>query len=79
MIPITLLKKLGSKEFVTIIEDSNMRRCSGKVNKVTFSDTIRYFINAISHYGTRAYKHIIQLQTYRIAGCMYNRTTVIKI
>ena len=42
MIPIALLKKLGSKEFVKIIEDSNMRKCSGKVNKVTFSDTIRY-------------------------------------
>ena len=34
MIPIALLKKFGSYEFVTIIEVSNMRRCSGKANKL---------------------------------------------
>ena len=36
MIPIALLKKFGSKEFVTIIEVSNMRRCSGKANKMRY-------------------------------------------
>ena len=34
MLPIALLKKFGSLEFVTIIEVSNMRRCSGKANKI---------------------------------------------
>ena len=32
MITIALLKKFGSLEFVTIIEVSKMRRCSGKAN-----------------------------------------------
>ena len=41
MIPITLLKMFGSKEFVTIIEVSNMRRCSGKANKLRYIYTIR--------------------------------------
>ena len=41
MIPIALLKKFGSKEFVTIIEVSNMRRCSGKANKLRYIYTIR--------------------------------------
>ena len=41
MIPIALLKKFGSSEFVTIIEVSNMRRCSGKVNKLRYIYTIR--------------------------------------
>ena len=30
VIPIALIKKFGSQEFVTIIEVNNMRRCSGK-------------------------------------------------
>ena len=34
MIPIALLKKFGSSEFVMIIEVNNMRRCSGKANKL---------------------------------------------
>ena len=38
MIPIALLKKFG--EFVTIIEVSNMRRCSGKANKCLLSTKI---------------------------------------
>ena len=33
MIPKALLKKYGSQDFNTIIEVSNMRRCSGKANK----------------------------------------------
>ena len=41
MISIALLKKFGSKEFVTIIEVSNMRRCSGKANKLRYIYTIR--------------------------------------
>ena len=41
MIPIALLKKFDSKEFVTIIEVSNMRRCSGKANKLRYIYTIR--------------------------------------
>ena len=41
MIPIALLKKIGSLEFVTIIEVSNMRRCSGKANKLRYIYTIR--------------------------------------
>ena len=41
MIPIALLKKFGSLEFVTIIEVSNMRRCSGKANKLRYIYTIR--------------------------------------
>ena len=36
LIPIALLKKFGSKEFVTIIEVSNKRRCSGKANKLRY-------------------------------------------
>ena len=36
MTPIALLKKFGSSEFVTIIEVSNMRRCSGKANKFRY-------------------------------------------
>ena len=34
MILIALLKKFGSKEFVTIIEVGNMRSSSGKANKL---------------------------------------------
>ena len=34
MIPKALLKKFGSLEFVKIIDVSNMRRCSGKANKL---------------------------------------------
>ena len=41
MIPIALLKKFGSQECVTIIEVSNMRRCSGKANKLKYIYTIR--------------------------------------
>ena len=41
MIPIALLKEFGSKEFVTIIEVSNMRRCSGEPNKLRYIYTIR--------------------------------------
>ena len=41
MIPIALLKKFGSHEFVTIIEVSNMRRCSDKANKLRYIYTIR--------------------------------------
>ena len=41
MIPISLLKKFGSKEFVTIVEVSNLRRCSGKANKLRYIYTIR--------------------------------------
>ena len=41
MIPLALLKKFGSYEFVTIIEVSNMRRCSGKANKLRYICTIR--------------------------------------
>ena len=41
MIPIALLKKFGSSEFDTIIEVSNMRRCSGKANKLRYIYTIR--------------------------------------
>ena len=36
MLPIALLKKFGSLEFVTIIEVSNMRRCSCKANKLRY-------------------------------------------
>ena len=36
MRPIALLKEFCSKEFVTIIEVSNMRRCSGKANKLIY-------------------------------------------
>ena len=35
------LKKFGSKEFVTIIEVSNIRRCSGKANNLKYIYTIR--------------------------------------
>ena len=41
MIPIALLKKFGSKEFVSIIAVSNMRRFSGKANKLRYIYTIR--------------------------------------
>ena len=41
MISIALFKKFGSYEFVTIIEVSNMRRCSGKTNKLRYIYTIR--------------------------------------
>ena len=41
MIPIALLKKFGSYEFVMIIEVSKMRRCSGKANKLRYIYTIR--------------------------------------
>ena len=41
MIPIALLKKFGSKEFVTIFEVSNIRRCTGKANKFKYIYTIR--------------------------------------
>ena len=36
MIHIAVPKKFGSLEFVTIIEVSNMRRCSGKANKLRY-------------------------------------------
>ena len=41
MIPIALLKEFGSLEFVTIIEVSNIRRCSGKANKLRYVYTIK--------------------------------------
>ena len=41
IIPIALLKKFGSLEYVTIIEVSNMRRCSCKANKLRYKYTIR--------------------------------------
>ena len=41
MIPIALLKKFGNSEFVTIIEVRNIRRCSGKANKLRYINTIR--------------------------------------
>ena len=41
MIPIALLKKFVSQEFVTIIEVSNMRICSGKANKLIYIYTIK--------------------------------------
>ena len=41
MVPIALLKKFGSKEFVTIIEVCNKRICSGKANK------LRYIYNKV--------------------------------
>ena len=34
MITIALLKEIGSSEFVTIIEASNIRRYSGKANEI---------------------------------------------
>ena len=37
MIPIALLKEFGSLEFVAIIEVINMRRCSGKANKLRYT------------------------------------------
>ena len=36
MISIALLKEFGSYEFVTIIEVLDMRRCSGKANKLRY-------------------------------------------
>ena len=48
MIPIALLKKFGSYEFVTIIEVSNMRRCSGKANKLRYIYTIRWTLRDIA-------------------------------
>ena len=41
MIPIDLLKEFGSLECVTIIEVINMRRCSGKANKLRYIYTTR--------------------------------------
>ena len=41
MILIALLKEFGSYVFVMIIEDNNMRRCSGKANKLRYLYTIR--------------------------------------
>ena len=37
MIPIALHKEFGRQELVTIIEVSNMRRCSGKANKLRYT------------------------------------------
>ena len=48
MIPIALLKKFGSLEFVTIIEVSNMRRCSGKANELRYIYTIRGMLRDIA-------------------------------
>ena len=53
MIPIALLKKFGSSEFVTIIEVSNMRRCSGKANKLRYCRFGNFhvaFISRIFHF-----------------------------
>ena len=41
MLPIALIKKICSLEFVTIFEVINMRRCSGKANKLRYINTIR--------------------------------------
>ena len=41
MIPLALLKKFSSYEFVTISGISDMRRCSGKANKLRCIHTIR--------------------------------------
>ena len=38
MIPIALLKEVGSLEFVKNKEVVNMRRCSGKANKLRTKD-----------------------------------------
>ena len=52
MIPIALLKKIGRSEFVTIFEVSNMRRCSGKANKLRYIYTIRGTFGGHRHQGT---------------------------
>ena len=36
MIPIDLLEKFGNEEFLTTIEITNMRKCSGKANKLRY-------------------------------------------
>ena len=41
MILIALLKEFRSEEFVTIIEVINLRRCSGKANKLRYIYTIK--------------------------------------
>ena len=48
IIPIALLKKFGSEEFVTIIEVSNMRICSGKAKKLRYIYTIRGTLRKIA-------------------------------
>ena len=40
-IPIALLKEFGSEKCVSFIEVSNMRKCSGKANKLRYIYTIR--------------------------------------
>ena len=36
MIPIALLEELGGLDFITTIGVTNMRRCSGKANKLGY-------------------------------------------
>ena len=58
MIPIALLKKFGSKEFVTIIEVNNMRRCSGEANKLRYIYTIRGTLRDIAMIKERKINNI---------------------
>ena len=70
MIPIALLKKFGSKEFVTIIEVSNMRRCSGKANKLRYIYTIRGTLRDIAIKGREIYNFKIIIIPFIIYFCI---------
>ena len=48
MILIALLKKFGNLECATIIEVSNMRRCTGKANNLRYIYTIRRTLRDIA-------------------------------
>ena len=52
MIPIALLKKFGSLEFVATIEVSNMRRCSGEANKLDIYTPCKRDVEGHRHQGT---------------------------
>ena len=41
MIPIALLKKFLSEQFITSVEVGNMARCSSKTNELRDTDSIR--------------------------------------
>ena len=69
MIPIALLKKFGSKEFVTSIEVSNMRRCYGKANKLRYTCTIIGTSRDIAIKERKIYNIKIKIITFIICFC----------
>ena len=54
----SLAKEFGSKEFVTIIEVINARRCCGKTNKLRYIIYIQHKRDADQQYQNHHFYHI---------------------